>query len=169
MQSACAVLYCHLWPVWLYHIFTHYLTNGAIFGKKLLNIKCVFWFCLQLLSETFLILRRIQRNIIINVQRSSCKVPLLLSDFKETWIFSADFRKILVYQISWKSVQWEPSCFNADGQTDMTKLIVAFRNFLNAPTNISVYGKAKRNKTFTTVRSAGCICLSKLHVKHSGP
>jgi hypothetical protein len=29
------------------------------------------------LSETFLILRRIQRDIIINVHRSSCKVPVI--------------------------------------------------------------------------------------------
>jgi hypothetical protein len=41
-HSACAVLYCHLWPVWLYRIFPHYLINDTIFGKKLLNIKCVF-------------------------------------------------------------------------------------------------------------------------------
>jgi hypothetical protein len=34
MQSACAVLHCHLWPVWLYHIFQHYLINGTIFGGK---------------------------------------------------------------------------------------------------------------------------------------
>jgi hypothetical protein len=85
MQCACVVLYCHLWPGWFYHIFPQYLINGTIFGKKLLNIKCVFWFYLQLLSETFLILRRIQLDIIVNVHRSSCKVPLLLSDFNETW------------------------------------------------------------------------------------
>jgi hypothetical protein len=65
MQSACAVLYCHLWPVRLYHIFPHYLTNGTIFGKKLLDIKCVFCFSLQLLSETFRILRRIQRDVLV--------------------------------------------------------------------------------------------------------
>jgi hypothetical protein len=35
----CAVLYCHLWPVWLYHIFPHYLTNGTIFVINFLNIK----------------------------------------------------------------------------------------------------------------------------------
>jgi hypothetical protein len=35
-----------LWPVWLYHIFPHCLTNGTIFGreKMSLNIKCTFWF-----------------------------------------------------------------------------------------------------------------------------
>jgi len=53
----------------------------SLMVKKLLNVKCVFWSYLQLLSGTFLILRRIQRDIIINVHKSSCKVPLLLSDF----------------------------------------------------------------------------------------
>ena len=33
--------YCHLSPPWLHHVFRHYLTNGMIFGKKLLNTKCV--------------------------------------------------------------------------------------------------------------------------------
>jgi len=38
-----------------------------------------------------------------------------------------NFTKIRLYQISWKSVQWEPSCaMRTDRQTDM-KLIVAFR------------------------------------------
>jgi hypothetical protein len=34
------------------------------------------------------------------------------------------------YQISRKSLQWEPS---ADGRTDTTKLRAAFRTFANAP------------------------------------
>ena len=42
------------------------------FRKKLLNIKCVFWFSLKLLSEMFLIIRRIQGDIIIYVLTSSC-------------------------------------------------------------------------------------------------
>jgi len=43
--------YCYLWPAPLYNIFPHYLINGTIFGKNLLNTKCVFWFVLHLLLE----------------------------------------------------------------------------------------------------------------------
>jgi hypothetical protein len=70
--------YRDLRPLWLHHIFLHYHINGAIFGKTLLDIKCVFRFSLQLLFETFLILRRIQRDIVINVETSSCKVRVIL-------------------------------------------------------------------------------------------
>ena len=73
-----ATPYCHLRPLWLYRIFLHYLKNGTIFGNKLLNIKCVFSFSLQLLFETFIILRIILRDIVINVKTSSCKVPVFL-------------------------------------------------------------------------------------------
>jgi hypothetical protein len=37
-----------------------------------------------------LILRTSEWDIIKTVYRSACKVPLFLSDFNETWIFSAD-------------------------------------------------------------------------------
>jgi hypothetical protein len=43
-----------------------------------------FVFSLQLLSETFLLLRINGQDVIKNVKLSSCKVPLLLSDFNET-------------------------------------------------------------------------------------
>ena len=51
------------------------------------NIKCVFRFALQIMSEIFLILRRLQGDIVINVHRSSCKVPIILVNFNETWGF----------------------------------------------------------------------------------
>ena len=40
-----------------------------------------------------------------NIYWFSRKVPFILSDFNDTWIFSADFRKFLKYKISWKSVR----------------------------------------------------------------
>ena len=63
------------------------------FREKVANIKCVFWFSLQLLFETFLILRRIQRDIVINVKTYSCKVPVIITGFNEIWTFSTKFRK----------------------------------------------------------------------------
>ena len=62
-------------------------------GKKSLNVKCVFWFSLQLLSKTFLILRRIQWDIVINVQRASCKVLVILVRFEWVLIILTDFHK----------------------------------------------------------------------------
>jgi hypothetical protein len=50
----------HLWPALLYRIFSYHLTNGTIFEKTPLNIKCVFQFHLQLLSETLFILERME-------------------------------------------------------------------------------------------------------------
>jgi hypothetical protein len=76
------VLYCHLWPIWLY---LHYFTNGTIFEKKLPNIKCVFCFSLQLLSENPFILKVVQRDITVHEHRSSCKVPVILVRFQ--WNF----------------------------------------------------------------------------------
>jgi len=65
----------------LQYFLPHYLKNGTNFGITLLNTKGVFWFSLQLLSETFLILRRTQRDMLINVYRSSCKVPVIVVRF----------------------------------------------------------------------------------------
>jgi hypothetical protein len=57
----------------------HELRRGG--KKKLLNTNCVFWCSLQLLSETFLILRRTQRDTITNAQTPSRKVPVILVGF----------------------------------------------------------------------------------------
>jgi len=58
--------------------FKHYLVNGTNFGKTFVNVKYSFLFSLQILSVTFLTQRRIHRGIIMNVHRSSCKVPAIL-------------------------------------------------------------------------------------------
>jgi len=49
-QSACAVLYCQLWPVWLYNILPRCLINCAIFEqKKVIEHKM----CVLIFSTTF--------------------------------------------------------------------------------------------------------------------
>ena len=87
---------------------TFFHKNGIIFWKRLLNIKCVFWFSLQLLSQIFLILRT-EQDIFINVHRLSCKVPVILVRFIH--FLDRFLKKILKYQISCKSIPWAPRCF----------------------------------------------------------
>jgi hypothetical protein len=69
--------------------FPHYLINVTIFGKKILfNIKFVFRVFLLLLSETFFILRRVERDMIKHIYIGfHVKCPLFLSDFNETLNF----------------------------------------------------------------------------------
>ena len=94
--------------------------NSRIFldcGGGVIEQKCVFWSLLQLLSETFLILRRTKRDMIKNVHWSSLKKYLLcFSDFNETWIFSKDFQKIIQHQITWKIHPSDAELFHLDGQ-----------------------------------------------------
>jgi hypothetical protein len=63
-------------------IFFHIISQTKRFSeKKLLNIKCVFWISLQLLSEIFLILNRTARDIDVNVHRPLWKVSIILFIF----------------------------------------------------------------------------------------
>ena len=67
--------------------FPHYLIYGMIF-EKLWNVKCVFWFSLPLLSETFFILRRTERDITTSPYRSLCKIRVILVSFQWNLSFS---------------------------------------------------------------------------------
>ena len=94
-QHVCAILWRHLWPLWLYCPI-----NGTNFGKQLLSIKCVFWVSLQLFSKPLLILRRNLARFFINVETSSRKVPpysyRILMKLEIYWYIS---EKKLKYQI----------------------------------------------------------------------
>ena len=89
----------------------------------------VFWFFLQLLLETFLILRTTQRDTVTHTHTSSCKHPLFSSNFNKTWIFSTYFRK------SW-NIKLHENPPNGRGvvpcrRTDMRKLFEILRKSVN--------------------------------------
>jgi len=108
----------------VYDIFSCWLINRHDFRKKKMIVLKMCFFSLQLLSETFLILTGIQRDI-RSVYWSSCK---------STCYFCLIWMKL--HEISWKLIQCEPDCWmQTDGHTDMTKLIITFQNFVNVPKN----------------------------------
>ena len=57
------------------------MSKTANVSEKLLDIKCVFSFSLQILSETFLILRKSERDIIKKLYFSLRKITFILVRF----------------------------------------------------------------------------------------
>jgi hypothetical protein len=102
-----------------------------MFGKRIIEHKCGFIF-----SKTFV------WNIYYSKKNSARYYqmdPLFSPDFKETWIFLADFREILKYQILWKSIQGELCCsMCVDSRRNDRRAVTAiFRNHLERITHPS--------------------------------
>jgi hypothetical protein len=109
---------------------------------KLLNIKCMFGFPLLLLLEACIILSRTEQDMIENVYWAFCKLPVILVRFIETWFFSRQiFEKCsnIRFHENPYSGSWIVPCGQTDTRTDITKLIVALRNLVNAPSNGLLY------------------------------
>jgi hypothetical protein len=89
----------------------------------------VFWLLLQLLCETFLILRILWD--ITNVHRSSCKVYVIFVkwnlNFLDRFLKNPEISNFMKFHLVGAE-------FHMD-RLDMTKLIVAFWNFANAHTS----------------------------------
>jgi len=94
---------------------------------------CVFLFSLQFMSETFLILRRNERDMITSRIGRHGKYPLFLSDFNETWILDRCSKSTPNIKFHENPPIGSRVVPGADGRKDRTKLIVAFRNFMNVP------------------------------------
>jgi hypothetical protein len=127
MQCGCAILTSAACPdlqiFWLYPI------NCTIFEKKFEHKMCFAIFSTTFVWKTS---HTKTKRMIKNVYSLHVKYPLFLSDFSETWIFSAYFWKIIKYQILWNlssRSQVVPCGYMdkwTDGQTDMTKLKITF-------------------------------------------
>ena len=83
MKCACARLSSLASPV-LPNFFNVVSQTAGFPTEKLQKTKCVFWFSLQILSETFLIRIRTERGMIKMYIGLHIKYPLLLSDFNKT-------------------------------------------------------------------------------------
>jgi hypothetical protein len=123
-----------------YCILCHYFLTDTILEKTWLKMKCLFGLFLQLLSATFLIVRRIHRDIIINVLTPSSKVPVvrILMNFLDRFSKNNEILTFMkTHPIQWKLICSLSTHRHAGRRAHiydyLTKLIVAFRNFAKAP------------------------------------
>jgi hypothetical protein len=134
MQSACVVLYCYLWPAQLYYIFPHKSHKSHDFRKKLLNIKCVSIFSATLVWNISHSKKNSARQhkcakVFMWSTRFSCRILLTLEFSRQI------FEKYL--NLEFHENPSSGSRVIPCWRTDMTELIVAFRNFANAPKNMN--------------------------------
>jgi hypothetical protein len=97
--------------------FSHYLINGMIFEKKKIIEHKMRAFPLQILSETFLILRRIKRYDQECIYWSSCKMHFMLVRFWINLNFIDSFSKNIQIRDFTKIRPVGYELLRTDGQT----------------------------------------------------
>ena len=112
-----------------FHIISHMV---HVSEKTLLNTKCKLWFSLQLLLVTFLILRKMQQDIIINICGSTCTHFVR---FHSNMSFLNRLSKNPPLPDLIKIHPAEAKLFHVVRQTYMKKLTVTFHDTVNIRKN----------------------------------
>jgi hypothetical protein len=125
-SAACAALYSHMWPVWLYIIFPHFPINGTIFGKNvLLNINCVLIF-----SKTFVSnISRSKKNW-ARYDRKCIVLFMWNARYSDRILLKREFSRQIFEKysnINFMNIRPVGTEFHVDGQMEKTNLIVALR------------------------------------------
>jgi hypothetical protein len=81
------------------------------------------------MSETFLILRRTERDMIKNIYWSSCTLTVILGGFEFSRQIFGKKKPHIKFQENPSSRSQVVPYGKTEGQTDMTKLIVVFNNY----------------------------------------
>ncbi len=124
--------YCRLWPVRLYSIFLHYLIKRTTFEQITAHKMC-FLFLLQLVSETFLIVRITGRDMIkmyIGRQVNYSSPVLMKLEFSSTSFYKPSNMEYNENPLSGGRVG---PCGQKDGHNDRHDTVNSpFRNFARA-------------------------------------
>jgi hypothetical protein len=112
----------------------------------------VFWVTLQLAFETFLTLRRILRDFVINIKTFSCKISVFFYYFKKICLVLTDFRKKAqissLIKIRWVGAK----LFHADRRTDIKNLKCRFSQFCERSQNIRFFSHFNKPEDLNTLQ-----------------
>ena len=133
----------HLWPALLYNIFSTSSHKQHDFRTTLRNTHCVFWFSrttfvwnISPSKKKWARYKYIYIYIYIYIYRSSRKEQFILERLQWNLNFLTFSKNPQVSNfIKIRALVAELFCADrqTDRQTDMTQLVVALRNFANAP------------------------------------
>ena len=121
MRHAFDILYCHLWPLWLDHIFRYYLIHGATFGKTFWIWNVCFHFLVQLLLEKIYYSKKNPATycMVITMKTASCKVPVIPVRYQLYFNFLDRFSKKKTQASNFITIRpVRAELFQVDGQTN---------------------------------------------------